>query len=194
MEEFFLILYIYPQWHPTRSVIASVMLYGRICLWVANHQENWSAFAPDFKELEENVDYEEREDEFDEVPQAVAHKKRSQGDESVVVDVASIDPSNEDPFFLPIIYKEGEEEEEEEVPQSPTFVPPQQFTIGEKKKTAATDDRDGKRAPKRSKPSGDSRGDKSGLGREKQAKLASPHQPAHLTTAEDDEQPTPERE
>ncbi|KAL6760276.1 WD40-repeat-containing domain protein [Haematococcus lacustris] len=53
-------------WHPLRSCLASLgSPSGRILLWARSYAENWSAFAPDFKELDENVEYVEREDEFD---------------------------------------------------------------------------------------------------------------------------------
>ncbi|XP_065316630.1 retinoblastoma-binding protein 5 homolog isoform X2 [Gordionus sp. m RMFG-2023] len=54
-------------WHPNRGVIASVSGggAGSVALWSHPRIENWSAFAPDFRELDDNVEYLERESEFD---------------------------------------------------------------------------------------------------------------------------------
>ncbi|KAI3794562.1 hypothetical protein L1987_37194 [Smallanthus sonchifolius] len=56
-------------WHPARPIVVSVSLTGLVYIWVKDYTENWRAFAPDFKELEENEEYVEQEDEFDLMPE-----------------------------------------------------------------------------------------------------------------------------
>lgn len=56
-------------WHPVHPMVVSVSLTGLVYIWAKDYTENWSAFAPDFKELEENEEYVEREDEFDLMPE-----------------------------------------------------------------------------------------------------------------------------
>lgn len=53
------------QWHPSKPLIASTTNQGNILLWHCPTPERWGAFAGGFEEVDENVEYEEREDEFD---------------------------------------------------------------------------------------------------------------------------------
>lgn len=77
------------QWHPVRPIIASISTSGVVYIWASNYTENWSAFAPDFKEMEENEEYIEKEDEFDVVDDDKVKKKKQIEDEDV--DIMTID-------------------------------------------------------------------------------------------------------
>lgn len=56
---------IHVHWHPSKSSIASTTNQGNILIWHSPNPERWGAFAGGFEEVDENVEYEEREDEFD---------------------------------------------------------------------------------------------------------------------------------
>ena len=53
------------QWHPKKSITASTTNQGNVHIWHCPNPERWGAFAGGFEEVDENVEYEEREDEFD---------------------------------------------------------------------------------------------------------------------------------
>ncbi|KAK3107224.1 hypothetical protein FSP39_009789 [Pinctada imbricata] len=79
-------------WHPVRPIIASISS-GLVSVWAQNQVENWSAFAPDFKELDENVEYEERESEFD-IEDEDKEKEDLKGpeEEDLDVDITTVQP------------------------------------------------------------------------------------------------------
>lgn len=83
------------QWHPLRSIIASISS-GVVSIWAQAQIENWSAFAPDFKELDENVEYEERESEFDveDEDRSPTRNIQDNDDEDEEVDVVGVQPSS----------------------------------------------------------------------------------------------------
>ncbi|KAG8363762.1 hypothetical protein BUALT_Bualt19G0056100 [Buddleja alternifolia] len=96
-------------WHPVHPIVVSVSLTGLVYIWAKDYTENWSAFAPDFKELEENEEYVEREDEFDLVPET-EKVKDSDINEDDEVDIVTVekdsafsdsDMSQEEICFLP---------------------------------------------------------------------------------------------
>ena len=59
-------------------------------MWTKRYSENWSAFAPDFKELEENEEYQEREDEFDLKP-GFGVKQGADDEEEETIDILTVE-------------------------------------------------------------------------------------------------------
>ncbi|XP_020104332.1 protein RBL [Ananas comosus] len=108
-------------WHPVHPVIVSVSVAGLVYIWAKDHIENWSAFAPDFKELEENEEYVEREDEFDLNPDPEPVKELDI-DQDEEVDILAVekdtafsdsDASQEELIFLPAIPSPDEPEQQD---------------------------------------------------------------------------------
>ncbi|KAI5781821.1 WD40-repeat-containing domain protein [Geopyxis carbonaria] len=105
------------EWHPTRPLVAAVGLEtGRIYIWATVNPQRWSALAPDFGELEENVEYEEREDEFD-IHATEDVKKRRRHMETEFVDAKTIEPvrgEEVEGWQMPVNLDMEETESEEE--------------------------------------------------------------------------------
>lgn len=110
------------QWHPLRPILASISR-GVVSIWAKAEIENWSAYAPDFKELDDNEEYDERESEFDlededNLPKSV--EKPNELDDDEIIDVEEIKPddnvisSDEEGFdkntlvFIPITLEDHE--------------------------------------------------------------------------------------
>lgn len=82
------------EWHPSRPVVAATGLdSGKIYLWTSIVPQRWSALAPDFIEVEENVEYLEREDEFDVEDETEQNQRQLDDEDEEVVDIMTVDAS-----------------------------------------------------------------------------------------------------
>jgi COMPASS component SWD1 len=108
------------EWHPSRPLLAATSIEtGSIGIWGIEPQQKWSALAPDFTEVTENVEYIEREDEFDTYPQE-EHQKRRLDREDEDIDVLTVDrkegEEGDESFVLPMLYDiENSDEDDQEL-------------------------------------------------------------------------------
>ncbi|EMD40979.1 hypothetical protein CERSUDRAFT_121584 [Gelatoporia subvermispora B] len=78
------------HWHPHKPCIASTTNHGNILIWHCPTPERWGAFAGGFEEVDENVEYEEREDEFD-IEDGDVLVQRKMKEEEEEIDIEGLD-------------------------------------------------------------------------------------------------------
>lgn len=109
------------EWHPSRPfVVACGLESGCIYEWSIISPQKWSALAPDFGEVEENVEYVEREDEFDVHPAEQVHQRRLdlEDEEPDVVNFDSIKVGVDDAarsFSMPVLLDISDSESGEDI-------------------------------------------------------------------------------
>ena len=109
------------QWHPHKPFVAAAGVEtGRVYFWSILTPQRWSALAPDFLEVEENVEYVEREDEFDIHPiEEITKRRLDREDEDV--DVLTVEPvkgadwAEPGDFRMPVLLDLDDESEDEVV-------------------------------------------------------------------------------
>ena len=82
------------EWVRARGTLTMSPHHGvaaQVFIWSKHYAENYSAFAPNFKELEENEEYIEREDEFDLVDHSTAVRKKLEEEEATEVDITTVE-------------------------------------------------------------------------------------------------------
>lgn len=102
------------KWNYNKCMIGSTGLdSGTIYLWLVQFPLKWSALAPDFVEIEENEEYEEKENEFDIIDETDLIKKRMV-EEDMDVDVLHMEETDVrgfdtqiDSFAIPINYEQA---------------------------------------------------------------------------------------
>ena len=100
-------------YHPSRSCLVTGMGDGFIDMW--GIPMNWKAFAPDFQALQQNLEYREKEDEFD-IDDGCDLESNELLHEDEIVDVVGIEKNavfesdsedEDDVFFLSAEVGEG---------------------------------------------------------------------------------------
>jgi COMPASS component SWD1 len=104
------------DWHPYRPMFAVLNLdMGVIYIWSVTIDQKWSALAPDFVEVEENVEYHEREDEFDTYPKEDITKQRLEAEDEMI-DIRPVERDAADEgFVMPVYYDIGDTDSEQEL-------------------------------------------------------------------------------